>query len=357
MQAKHDLPPAKFAEAKELVRSKLSDLETDLNGYLAGDYGIEPEKRKDVAAWMASHKPFHWFVDFYGVLNNGGFDVIIGNPPYVSVAKVRGCYTAPHFATTGCPDIYAWVVERVQELTVRGGRSGMILPLNIGFSSDFAPLRQMLFNKYDTNWFSSYGRIPSALFNFDVRVRNTIHLGSKGRTEKRNYTSRLHRWFERARPHLFATLEYAAFAPELWSARVPKVNTQALVSAFEDCTRRFKCTLDASSHPGTTPYLLHFKKTAYNWLNFCRKLPPCYDTNDKRIPHTKFGEVCFRDAEHRDLAMLLANGKFMFVFWCAVADDFDVTRWNFGEFPVDLDKLPKPLSMELCKRVEDLAGR
>ena len=46
--------------------------------------------------WLTSHKPFHWFVEFYGILEKdesdvskkGGFDVIIGNPPYVESRSV-----------------------------------------------------------------------------------------------------------------------------------------------------------------------------------------------------------------------------------------------------------------------------
>ena len=39
--------------------------------------------------WLKSHQPFHWFVEFYGMMQQGGFDVIIGNPPYVEYSKVR----------------------------------------------------------------------------------------------------------------------------------------------------------------------------------------------------------------------------------------------------------------------------
>ena len=51
---------------------------------------------------------------------------------------------------------------------------------------------------------------------------------------------------------------------------------------------------------------------------------------------SKFGEVNFADEESLRLALLLANSKLMMVFWFAVADDFDVTRWNFDDFPTDL---------------------
>ena len=38
--------------------------------------------------WRSSHRPFHWFVEFPSVWRRGGFDVVIGNPPYIRTNKV-----------------------------------------------------------------------------------------------------------------------------------------------------------------------------------------------------------------------------------------------------------------------------
>ena len=51
-----------------------------------------------------------------------------------------------------------------------------MVPLSISFSGDFDSLREMLYNGYSFNWFSSFARIPAALFSAEVRVRNVIHL-------------------------------------------------------------------------------------------------------------------------------------------------------------------------------------
>ncbi|MCG3253253.1 MAG: Eco57I restriction-modification methylase domain-containing protein [Candidatus Heimdallarchaeota archaeon] len=34
-------------------------------------------------------KPFHWRVDFADIINDGGFDIIVGNPPYLENKKLR----------------------------------------------------------------------------------------------------------------------------------------------------------------------------------------------------------------------------------------------------------------------------
>ncbi len=353
MQTDHGMDTREFADAKKNLRQKLKVLEVELNKCLAADYGIKTSDRPAYTNWLSTHIPFHWLVEFYGIVTSGGFDVIVGNPPYVSAAKVRRTYTVKNLKTLACPDIYAWVLERVNALLRSEGRSGMIVPLSLGFSGDFDDIRNVLYSENSLNWFSSYGRIPSALFNFDVRVRNTIHLGKKSRGEKVNYTTRLHRWFDAARPVLFTTLEYARFRPNLWKGRIPKLNTQRLVNAFERLCESSKATLDASTSPRATRHVLHFKKTAYNWLNYCRDLPPCFE-GERRVEHTMFGDIHFPDRPSLDLAMLLANGKWMFAYWCAIADDFHVTRWNFADFPADLSKLSVEHRTALLEHVEDL---
>jgi len=342
-----------LVKAKEGLRKDLTKLEEELSSYLAGEYGVDVKKPELYAKWLTTHQPFHWFVEFYGIMKDGGFDVIIGNPPYVAAVKVRRYYNVKNLLSLRCPDIYAWILERNQVLLRNQGRTGMIVPLSLGFSADFAPIREVLYNGYGHNWFSSFGRIPSALFSFDVRVRNTIHLGLKEGRKHSNYTTRLHRWFEATRPHLFKTLEYSAFVPDFWKGRVPKLNTNALASAFEQCLRTSKTTVEATTYPHPTTHVLHFKKTAYNWLNFCRKLPPCYE-DGRLVEHTKFGQMYFSDAETCQLAMLLGNGKIAFIFWCAVGDDFDVTRWNFGDFPIDFNQLQTATRQKLLEIVPNL---
>ena len=78
---------------KQELRDKLKVLEDELNRYLADEYKVDPQKESAYQKWLSSHKPFHWFIEFYGILKDGGFDVIIGNPPYVEYSKVKKDYT------------------------------------------------------------------------------------------------------------------------------------------------------------------------------------------------------------------------------------------------------------------------
>ena len=330
-----------IAETKTAMRQALAKLADRLDCYLAGEYGIDVQnKPKEFEKWKSSHQPFHWFTEFYGVMSQGGFDVIIGNPPYVGAAKARKDYDVRGFTLAKCTDIYAWVLERASHLLAAEGRTGTIVPLSITFGGDFDACRKMIFSRYQENWFSSFGRIPAALFSAEVRVRNTIHIGSGTAANPANHTTRLHRWFEDARADLFFATSYAEFHPDSWDFRIPKLNTTRLIRAFEKALANRGNRLENALNGSHSGHILHFKKTAYNWLNFCVQLPPCYDIEGRPVEHTKFGEVVFPSARQRDISLLLLNGKIELAFWIAVGDDFDLTKWMFAELPIDPTTVP-----------------
>ena len=78
-----------FKTAKRNLAKALSELNEMLNKRLFGKtYAGTYE------TWLSDYQPFHWFAEFYEIVaERGGFDVIIGNPPYVEYSKVKKQYT------------------------------------------------------------------------------------------------------------------------------------------------------------------------------------------------------------------------------------------------------------------------
>ena len=81
---------------KAEIRERLKPLNAELNRYSAKQYGKdqdnipdEAEYKQEFAEWQRTHQPFHWFVEFYSIMRDGGFDVIIGNPPYVEYKELK----------------------------------------------------------------------------------------------------------------------------------------------------------------------------------------------------------------------------------------------------------------------------
>jgi len=361
-QQQTELNGAISADHKLELRARLAATNAKLDRYLAQDYGIaDGDDLAETAlfkGWKAGHKPFHWLAEFYGIISGGGFDVIVGNPPYVKASEARREYTVRNYATERCPDIYAWIMERAATLLSERGAYGMIVPLSLTFSGNFQPLRDFIFEKFLANWFSSFARIPAALFSADVRVRNTIHIGLRsGQTG--HHTTITHRWFEVARPHLVERIEYARFDPHEWNGLIPKLSSQSLLDALETVKQQIP-NLDMRLSSTPTAYPLYFKKSAYNWVAFSHQEAPSYNSSGARTPQTKVGQIYCETDSDRSLLHTLLNSKIAFIWWCIVGDDFDVTKKDFeflpcpevtGESAVRLHKLSVELNAKMQENV------
>ena len=198
-----DVTPA----AKRELQGKLHKLEAELNRYLAGEHRVDSNNEEGYQEWLKSHKPFHWFVEFYGILKKsvesdvvkkGGFDVIIGNPPYVQYSKVQKEYAIHGYDTASCGNLYAFVMERLMALGGKDGRCGMIVPLSGHSTNRMKPLAK--------NFYSKVARLhlvnisgdanPSVLFS-GVKIRLAIFLALTYSRNSSLHTSKYSKWYSR----------------------------------------------------------------------------------------------------------------------------------------------------------------
>jgi hypothetical protein len=115
-QTQQHLDTKAFSDAKGELRRRLAGLRAELDRYLAVEYSIRVEKNGAFSNWQERSQPFHWFVEFYGIMRMGGFDIVIGNPPYLERNKLEGRYVPLGLKTLNCPDIYSWVLEFLCQL-------------------------------------------------------------------------------------------------------------------------------------------------------------------------------------------------------------------------------------------------
>ena len=205
MQTKPGMDASAFASAKSELRKRLTNLRDELDEYLAGEYGVKPKSRRAYQQWRDSHQPFHWFVEFYGIIHKGGFDVIIGNPPYVALKKVG--YTLPDYKSLKCGDLFALCCERSTYLNNNSyGSLAMIIPLN-GYSTEsMSSLRNFLLSSYSENHLSYFSASdqPASLFT-GVRHRLMIFVNRRS-SHKLVSTTRFLKWFSTERNFLFTSI-------------------------------------------------------------------------------------------------------------------------------------------------------
>jgi len=99
MQIEQRMDSEEMGQAKADVREKLRELNDELDRYLASEYRVNASDTTAFELWCKSHQPFHWVAEFYGTMQSGGFDVIVGNPPWKEYSAVKRLYTVQGYAT------------------------------------------------------------------------------------------------------------------------------------------------------------------------------------------------------------------------------------------------------------------
>lgn len=321
-----------FIAAKHQLRDLLTSLNDTLNHHLhnATASGMPYEE------WLNSHQPFNWVAEFYDIIHgNGGFDVIIGNPPYVSMNKVN--YISKHVEFK-CSDLYAYVIKRVFELLQENGRHGFIVMHNFAFSRNFKDLRKLIKNLNGTTWWSFYSRIPSGLFSGDVRVRNTIYLWANNIYS--NYTTRLHRWFSEQRNELFQNILYSSVSVD---DTIPMTDDPIVLEAIKPSTG-----VEIAFYKDCQGLPLYIKGVAYNSLGITPIMPLSKDVNGKEIQAPgidieKFSSQFFK------ILVVLFLGKIYFCKWLVFGDDFHYTSSDLLDYRFPFTKM----TPEDIKVIED----
>ena len=325
------------ANDKAALRRRLEKLGGELDRLLATEYGVDLDKPDAYEAWRASHQPFHWFVEFYGIMRKGGFDVVVGNPPYVSTTKVP--YTFSSGAAEGFPDIYGHVVLRSTKLAGRGGRCSMIVPLSVTFSRDFGSLREILLD-WGTSWFSSYDNIPAALFA-GVSQRCTIWVGHN--SGKRPFVAPMYRWRAANRPHLIGNVTYVSTKglnagriglPKLADSLHEMVLSEILFPTLAKHRSVMWNSRESRAQIG-------FSQTARNFVSVFREAPPCLDASSLRnLASSKIGTLTCSTDEDAWASLAALSGELFFWYWLVRGDGFDVTSWLVRDYVAILDYMP-----------------
>jgi hypothetical protein len=106
-----------------------------------------------LSTFRERHLPFHWEIELPEVFadGRGGFDAMIGNPPWVSYAgravqpladELRRFYAATSPAFFGYRNLQGIFVHRAATLLRPGGRLGLVLPTSMSDLGGYEPSRR-----------------------------------------------------------------------------------------------------------------------------------------------------------------------------------------------------------------------
>ena len=139
------------------------------------------ELKRSLQRWSANEDEFVWQVEFSEVFQEGGFDIIIGNPPYVRHEKIIPIkpILEQQFAEvyTSTADLYVYFYKRGTELLRAGGVLTYISSNKFLRAEYGRKLRQFFTDKVLLQELLDFGSVPVFRANVDtciVLVENAV---------------------------------------------------------------------------------------------------------------------------------------------------------------------------------------
>jgi hypothetical protein len=325
---------------KTAMRQALAKLADRLDRYLAGEYSIDVEQKPtEFEKWKSSHQPFHWFTEFYGVMSRGGFDVIIGNPPYLELAQID--YVLKGFDTVESKAVHAACVERGLGLMQPAGAASMILPLSIVCTQRMIPLQKIV-EQRGTAWYANFAWRPGKLFDAVNRALTIFVVNAGG--ESRTFSTGYKKWNAESRADIFPLVRYSPVPRQRGAFWVPKIQEQVEASIMRKLMAAPLRMLDFKGTGGATVF---YRTDGGLYWKVFTDFAPAFQINGKRSHSTR--ETSYRlksGVQIRAIIALLSSG--LFWWWYTVTSN--LRHLN----PSDIEGFPAHVNSLNCSAIENL---
>lgn len=339
---------------KAELRRRFAELEEELNDYLTGEYGV---KKAGLTKWKESHKPFQWFCDFHSLVSRGGFDVIIGNPPYIELKEISS-YELRGFDCIAAGNLYAVTMERCLALASPCGRLGFIVPVSSVSTDRYESLQRLLVKKSHLVY-SSYDDRPSRLFDGLEHIRLTIHVFANLEIEsRREYSTRYNKWHAAFRSDLLNTLSVEESAPGIVKGSLPKLCSsleRSILAKLENQHSQLGLFVSKIGQ-----YEIFYSRKVGYFLQVLDFEPRVLDGRGKKRPPSEFKALRFSSKCEAEAALCALNSSLFYWFVTVFSDCRHLNKREIEAFPVNLRELCaspigtslKPLAASLMKDLQ-----
>ena len=342
------------AEYKAELRSSLESLREELNHLLASEYGVQPADASAFEEWRTGHQPFHWFVEFYGIMREGGFDVIVGNPPYVQYSEVRKEYQVRDYITEKCGNLYAFVLERSYSILRDHGKFGMIVQLPYSCTSNMESLQNLTLSQSGSMWLSHYDDRPAKLFDGLDHIRATILISERfTNSPSTPFSTAYNRWHSEARSELFQCLAFVAVSgsAEIPTGTIPKIGIPP-GSSLLDRMRAFTSLNNSYKRNGRG--LAYYHNSPQYWVRAMNFAPYFWNERDGEQMSRQVKELKFTDDLDTFAAVSALNSSLFYWWFILLSDCRHLNRREIDTFPVGLNEMSHEAKSKLASLCERL---
>ena len=329
IQTEYGMSYTELAQSKQDLQSKLNDLRGELDALLAKEYGVDANKATAFQQWQASHQPFHWFVEFHGIIHQGGFDVIVGNPPYVEYSNVKSEYTVKGYATESCGNLYAYLMERCKTLANQRAHLSMIVPLSGHSTKRMTPLVDKFYEQFKSCHLMNISgdANPSRLFP-GVKFRLAVFVVSN--SGEGMFTSGYTHFYADERDTLFSLLSYTDIGDLRYETAIPKVSSILHRQVLKKLNSHRTTWLEARHSLGNE---VLYHSAPVNWIRAHTCTPYFHSERDGEKKSTELKSLYLEPDSAPCLHSILCSTTF-FIWWSSHSDCYHLNKPEILKFPM-----------------------
>ena len=297
-----------------------------------------------------SNSIFSWKKTFPVIFKSGGFDCIIGNPPYVELSKHNiNINQYGEYKTKRCGNLYAYILENSLNILKDNSYMGMIVPISFTSTQRMQSLRNVLFEKCESLYIANFSDRPSCLF---AGVHQKLSIIFAKKTKPLNgckiYTSTYKHWSKNERATLFDSISYCRttknFVDKFGIAKVgDEVKLSILKKVLSNSTS-FESIL--SNNENDNKIYLNQRMTF--WAK-------CFSLPEKSREYKSY---CIIDSINKKSVAALLNSSLFYLIWESYSDCWHITQQDLdnikipqtffeAKFQLILDKLETKLEDKL----------
>jgi hypothetical protein len=342
-----------FRQAKAELQKRLKNLNHSLNVYLATNYGIDAGKKPDeFNRWLTSHQPFHWFAEFYQIVaGNGGFDVIIGNPPYVEISKVRRKYNLLNFKTLSSGNLYAIILERTSSIISIKSQIGFIVPHAISATYRANSIQKFYLSKFNLH-FSYFTRRPGKLFVGADQCMCILIGQFKNQEHENNYSTTYYRWYNEERERLFEIIWYEKpYLNDFWEKEniIPKIGFEKELT-ISNRLLKFKKLQEYIFSSGHPVYCHRIARYFIKTIDF---IPYFWNEKNGESKSEDYKIYYFDSENYSKAAICVLNSSLFYWYWRLCFDGYHCGKDNISSFHCNLSKFENNNLNILAKQLID----
>jgi len=339
-----------FKKAKSELSKRLKDLNEELNKLL--HLQAQSIKYND---WLKSHQPFHWFAEYYDIIQDkGGFDVVIGNPPYVEYSAAKKFYTLKDFECLTSGNLYSFVIERAIKIQKEGSYNGMIIPLSAYCTDRMASFQKVEFENCSDLFLSYYAERPSKLFEGAERNLVISLFKKKAKTKIENiFTTYYYKWNSSFREFLFDNISYTEAKSTIINGIIPKISSVEELSIIKKL-RAVKKNIGYYTSRSRTNHFLFYRNSGGRYWKIITDFQPKFILNGKRGVSSRESYLYFNDINTLKIAVALLNSSTYYWYYVMHSDARTNNPSDLKEFPIDIDNIPEKTKKKLISACDRL---